>query len=772
MRVPLRVSGSAVAFGLALSLPLAAALPASATAAQRSPFILGTAAVAKGAPIAGGRVMAESLTGAPLTIRWGRYGAFRTTKANGSFAFPRAGLPSRFVVVVRGGRALGARRTSTFRAVYQYNAARPQTAQVSLGTTLQVSAYRNPTRTTPNPLRTARAKVIRALRLPGNVTLGLDDRVNPQYIAAGQVRRAAAKQGGLTGLIDYLSGLVIKRGVIARPGLGTKVTAPDFLDLETPCDLETFVADPSSLAFCSLAEGLSVVSTPSDADQLAEISAQLGQLQTEVSQLQGALQTDFLTLMAANSVQAYNTAAAAPGATQANITAGIQALYNITAFSPGGPGAGTQGAQAIVRSAIRELKAYMSLTAPGGFANPATATLLNQQTVASGVAGLGTLPAAWQAIRAQQQTGSLGSTAPSGDAALGQGTTLFTNEMSSAFNVAANYWYSWMFQLAVMSANYWNYVYTATPPASTSRQQATANQLGGITCDQGPPCPNTIASYLQQQIFATPMTVPSATVIDPTTNLIWGTAIRSPIPGSNGLNPNSSDTGLPVNPSTGNPIVPELLNQLNTGAATPWNNVNAAVTAVARNIGASPSFTLDWGLPTANWAFPPQGPIFDGSQSPQFGMPGGGSGLLGGIQLQGNGQLNLQAISGITSPPAFPSTQSGGWWVQNSNVFLPPFCAPSPSQAWEGCNSFFYPLGLSYPSGTMTFMNNPVVSDGPKTGMGWMSVAPEPVVAPPLTGAVLVQSPVPANQFAYPATYPQSVLANSSQLINQIEAYR
>ncbi len=826
---------------LALSL-LAAALPSSA-AARQNPFILGVAVVAKGQPIAGGQVSAETLAGVPLTIRWGRDSAMRTTRANGAFALPRTGLPGRFVVVVRGGHALGSRTHATFRTVYSGRAHALATAQVSLGTTLQVVAYRHLRGRSDARLRTARARVIRALRFPGHLSLGFDDRVNPRYVSADRVRSLARRHGGVSNLVGYLNRTVVQRKVIARLGLGG--TAPrrqmsresqgaarvsemirqrvrnradlddSLLDLqdrrppnesgeEIPdeCSITMLTLSVESLAGCAIATTLVVglnawgdSPLAGDGPALREISQQLGELQTQVSNLQEAVQTGFLDLMAANSIQAYNTAAALPANTTVNIAQGINYLAQIALFSPGGSEATTPGAAQMVQAAVSELNAYMSNTEPGGFANPATATLLNQQTVATGVVGLGTLPAAWQAVRAQQQTGSLGATS-SGDAALGQGTTLYTNEMSAAFTVASNYWYSWMAQLAILSANYWNLAYTQSPPdPPLTVEQAAANQLGGAACAPAPPCPGYIAYYLQQQQFVTPMTVPAGTVIDPTTNLIWGTAINTNLTGSAWPSPTASVTGLPVNPATGNALVPELLNQLNTGAVTPWAGVNSNVTAVASKIASGPpSFSLAWELPTVNFADGQGGAggvvgggctidtcyqIYDASTSPQLGMPGSGSGLLGGLIPPDNGPLNMSNLPGLTTPAAFPSTSAtpsnavGSWWVTDSTGWACPFPGQAPTlppTCWpDGATSY-------YPSGVMTFVSNPVYQGGPKTGAGW--VIPQESggapygTQPQVAGATLVQSPVPGQQFQYPAVYPPSVLDNPTQLANLIQAYR
>lgn len=779
---------------LAVTVAVLAMVPsafaAEARAAHRSAFIIGTAVVAKGAPIAGGRVGAETLDGRSLKIRWGQRGDRRVTKSNGAFALPTAGLPRRFVIVVRGGRAMGERTRTTFRAVYPTPSAAYATAPISIGTTLQVTAFRQPWSSTAGGFRAARNAVLRSLRWPQYLVLGMDDRVNSQFVSSVRIRRLVRTHHGMAGLMRDLRELVAAREVVARPGLGWTTKTPQARATRdgSACSQEQYIANASYLAFCLLTQGLSLVSTAAHIDvsaQLQQITAQLNQILAEVSQLQAALQDDFVALLANQTLDAYASAAAQTASTTANILAGINDLQVITGY------AGVAADQTAVDAAAANLRTLLSSTTAGGLANPATANLLQQQITATGVSGQGTLPAAWQAIRAQQQLGSLGATTPNGqDAALGQGTTLFTNEMSSAFSVVSDYWYQQTFLLAVLSASYWNDVYTSTPPAPpTTAQQATAEQLGGV-CPQGQPCPGSIASYLLQQVLATPMSVPAGTVIDPTMNLIWGTAITSPVAGSNGLNSKSSDTGLPVDIATGNTIAQELPGQLNSGASTPWSNVNPNVTAVATKIAAGPpSFTLNWGLPTVGFAWGQgtanggPGPacthtsqctqIYDPSQTPQLGIPGGGSGLLGGLLTTGPGQLNLSNLTGLTTPSAFPpatatttmdgSSTGNWWWTSGSNAFI----CQQPVGAL-GCSGPGFNL---YPSGVMSFISNTYISQE-RSYSGWISFIEQPVGYPQLTGAMLVQSPVPSAQFQYPAVYPSSVVANPAQVLNLVEAYR
>ena len=767
-----RLTGMCLAVTIAALAMVPSAFAAEARAAHRSAFIIGTAVVAKGAPIAGGRIGAETLDGRSLKIRWGQRGDRRVTKSNGAFALPTAGLPRRFVIVVRGGRAMGQRTRTTFRTVYPTPSAAYATAPISIGTTLQVTAFRQPWSSSAGGLRAARNAVLRSLRWPHYLVLGMDDRVNSQFVSSVRIRRLVRTHHGMGGLMRDLRELVAAREVVARPGLGwtTKTPQARATRAGSTCSKEQLLTNASGLAFCLLTQGLSLAPDIAAQGQLQQITVQLNQILAEVSQLQVALQDDFVALLATQTLDAYASAAAQTASTTANILAGINDLQVITGY------AGVAADQTAVDAAAANLRSLLSSTAAGGLANPATANLLQQQITATGVSGQGTLPAAWQAIRAQQQLGSLGATTPNGqDAALGQGTTLFTNEMSSAFSVVSDYWYQQTFLLAVLSASYWNDVYTSTPPAPpTTAQQATAEQLGGV-CPQGQPCPGSIASYLLQQVLATPLSVPAGTVIDPTMNLIWGTAITSPVAGSNGLNSKSSDTGLPVDVSTGNTIAQELPGQLNSGASTPWSNVNPNVTAVATNIAAGPpSFTLNWGLPTAGFAgLNSGGVIYDPSQTPQLGIPGGGSGLLGGLLTTGPSQLDLSNLTGLTTPSAFPpatatttinaSVTGNWWWTAGSNAFL----CQQPAGAY-GC----YGGGFNYyPAGVMSFISNTYISQT-KSYSGWVSAIGQPVAAPQLTGAILVQSPVPSAQFQYPAVYPSSVVANPAQVLNLIEAYR
>lgn len=831
-----------------VALPTAA-VSAGTAAPPPSPFIMGTAAVAKGSPIAGGRVSAETVDGAPLAIRWGRYGALRTTRETGAFAIPRAGLPGRFVVVVTGGRALGARSRATFRAIFSNGRNALATAQVSLGTTMQVGVYRRLAGPRAKALRIARQRVIRTLRFPGYVSLGFDDRVNTRYVSSAQVRKLAQSQRGLRRLVRHLTDLAVTRGVVAKPGLGARVrprarmmeaSEPDNPGL---CLLTELEWEPEAIASCTFSSTLAVsadawgINPPSEADsQLAEISAQLVELQAQVSEIEAQLNSDFTALVAQGAQNNYNAQVADINSTTASISSGITALQTIAEFSPGGSKYGnpTPAQIAADKIAVQAQQSYLFGTSTnpgpmsntrGGFANPATATTLQQAIVGSGSTGSGILPAAWQAVRAEQATGSLGDT-ENGDAVLGQGTTLYTNEMSSAFSAVSDAWYAYTVSLAVLAANYWNSTFSQTPPpGGLSPQAATAVVLSNGTCASlaQSPCSQSIAGYLQQQVFAMPMTVPAGTVIDPTTNLIWGTAINANVPGSTWPLKTASPQGYPVNASTGAPIVPGLLDQLNAGGTTPWSftacggaeaqfspwpfgtacpvttsslAINANLAQVVTKVAsAPPNFQINWSLPTANFALgqslsgnPPSaitpctrssacGMLYDASQSPQFGVPAGGSGLFGGL-VSGNTQL--QNLVGITSPAAFPGGQGpSAWWTGPSTDWYAGCeggTGPNPSVACQGPGSFSY-----YPSGVMTFASNSTVRNpaGAPPTTGWM-VGVEQGIWPSnqVAGAVLVQSPVPAQQFQYPAVYPQSVLdqaqqpGQSPQVVNLIAAYR
>ena len=119
-------------------------------------------------------------------------------------------------------------------------------------------------------------------------------------------------------------------------------------------------------------------------------------------------------------------------------TSAIQAqLVSVSQLASNVPG---KAPAMVVNQQLTALVGQLNPDSPGSVLSDTTATELADGTVADGASGLGTLPAAWQAIRAEQQTGSLGATT-NGDAALGQGTTLFTNEMSQRSS-ARGYWFN------------------------------------------------------------------------------------------------------------------------------------------------------------------------------------------------------------------------------------------------------------------------------------------------------------------------------------------
>ena len=757
----------AIAAAVALVAALLIAAPAQAEAATsataRSPYILGIAQIAKGRPIAAGRISAETLAGQPLAIQWDRYLAPRTTQSSGAFALPSAGLPTRFVIVVRGGRVYGRSAKAAFRAIVTRRPDRPQLAHVTLVTTVHVAAYRHILRTQGAAAATlprARTRALRALGLPAFLRVGFDDRVNPRFVSGTRVHRLARNHGGLAGLIGYLNGLMRQRHVLPAPGLGGGSAQARLIEQED-CGILDVVYEPVILSDCALSLVLETVSlafesSAEQAEAIAELDAintSISDLQTEVSNLAAAVNTDFIDLTAANTREDYNLAAQGLGPTTSQIQTYVDQLATLAANVPG------EGVPAIIAQQVKQLAIELNPAYPGGVLQPSVATTLANQTVASGNAGLGTVPAAWQALRAEQATGSIGATTTSSDgtvdAALAQGTTLYTNELSSSFLPVAQYWFGWLYQLAILTANYYTYDYAGLgglTPAQVAQQ--TGYKLGGFSSSGACPgttstpvaCAGSIASNLQQQIQAMPMTVPPGTVIDPSTDLIWGTAINTALVG------NSSGTGLPTNPTTGNPLAPDLLNQLDNGpcAGCPWTwpNVNPNVTAVVTNQwGGPPTFALDWQLPSINFATGTQGlPPYAPSTSPQFGVPGSGTGLLG--SLVGGQQNQWCDLSGITQPPAFPSYASlcgGQWWSTSSN-------------AWST------PPGLGYlPSGTIWLTGGLTAADVEFTQQGQYAST---------SGAALVVSPVPAQQFGYPAVYPASVLASADQLTNAIQAFQ
>lgn len=727
----------------------------SATAAKkpRSPYVAGLAQVAKRYPVAGARVRAETLRGKPLPLRWGR-NALRRTQSSGAFVLPRRGLPKHFVVVLCGGRIHGRKANGMFRAVVS-RSPRGDVAQVSLGTTVQTDVYRSMRGNrgySARVLRKAHNRTLRTVRLPRYLVLGWDDRVNPRFIRGARLQRYAKKYRGYGPLARRVEWLVRHNKTIplsSPVGRSTRVSSTDVVD---DCADAVFGFTPEALAECAASGALAIVSAAFGPSPSSEILADLQQVNTDLaglsqqlSDLQAEVNSDFLDLVADQAQDEYDAAARELLPTTSAIQAQLTSVSQLAANVPG------KAPAILVNQQVAALVGQLDPDTPGSLLSDTTATELAAGTVNTGAAGLGTLPAAWQAVRAEQQTGSLGATA-NGDAALGQGTTLYTNEMSQAFAAPGAYWFNQLWLLGVLTANYYNYLYTQDGLTPAQVTAETADVIGGFsdsgTCPGPAPspsplvpqvaCPGSISANLWQQIETAPMTVPPGTVIDPTTDLVWGSALLDDVTGT------TTGSGLPNDPTTGNPMVPELINQVNDGATGPWPGVNPNLLALATaGVADQGAGTWSWSLPTANAE----------TTSPQFGSVAGSSGLFGGL-VSGN---NPNSLGAITSPPAFPPTldmwaNSGVWafnvglgtgWLPSGVIQYLDDCSGAPLPQYPGFNGFCGSFG-----------GNP-------------QYPPNAVSAP-----VVLNASIPGAYYGYPAVYPKALLLDPQELIYQISLFR
>ncbi len=723
--------------------------------AGRFPYVAGLAQVAKHYPVAGARVLAETMRGKPLHLAWGHGAALRRTQASGAFLLPRRGLPRHFVVKIRGGRIHGRKTKGVFRAVVS-RSPRGEVAEVSLGTTVQTNVYRSmrgKRSYSAHVLRRAHNRTLHTVRLPRYLVLGWDDRVNPRFIRGKRLQHYAKRFGGYGALarrVEWLARhdktIPLSTPIGGEPGGSTRVKGADVVE---DCADATFDFTPKALAECVASGALAIVSSafgPAPSSQvlqdLQDVTVDLADLSQQLSNLQADINTDFLDLVADQAQDEYNAAARELLPTTSDIQAQLTSLSQLAANVPG------KAPAIVVEQQVTALVDQLDPDTPGSVLSPSTATELADGTVADGASGLGTLPAAWQAIRAQQQTGSLGATTD-GDAALGQGTTLFTNEMSTAFASPAAYWFDQLWLLGVLTSNYYNYLYTQDGLAPNQVVAETADILGGFsasgTCPgstssaQPVACPGSISANLMQQVTTTPLIVPPGTVVDPTTDLVWGSAFTTDVTGT------TTGSGLPTDPTTGNSMVPELITQVNAGATTPWPGVNPNVLALSARGVADQQGNYSWSIPTVNyflsgtpWSDDQWGE-YDAGSSPQFGSLGGGAGLLGGL---GSGN-NPDNLGGITDPPAFPAEltmwANSNFWAFNvslGNGWLPSGIV----QYQSACNGSVEP---PFPGACGSSGGNPP------------QYPPNAVAAP-----VVLNAPIPGAYFQYPAAYPPAVLAD------------
>ena len=742
---------------------LQGAVAGQATKAQgvaKFRYVTGIAQVAKGYPIRGGKVRAESLRGKRLPIAWRSSRAGRHTQPSGAFSLPSKGLPKHFVVVVQGGRVHGRKAKGTFRAVAAKRNGAINVSQVSLGTTVQTDVYRSMRGKrgySARVLRKAHNRTLRSVRLPRYLVLGWDDRVNPRFIRGARLQRYAKKYGGYGPLARRVEWLVRHNKTIplsAQVARSRQVSSTDVVD---DCADAVFGFTPEALAECAASGALAIVSAafgPSPSSEvlgdLQQINTDLAGLSQQLSDLQAGVNSDFLDLVADEAQDEYDAAARELLATSSAIQAQLISVAQLAANIPG------KAPAILVNQQLTALMGNLDPDTPGSVLSNTTATELAAGTVATGASGLGTLPAAWQAVRAEQQTGSLGATT-NGDAALGQGTTLYTNEMSQAFAAPGAYWFNQLWLLGVLTANYYNYLYTEDGLTPAQVTAETADVIGGFsdsgTCPGPAPspspivpqvaCPGSISANLWQQIETAPMTVPPGTVIDSSTDHVWGSAFLNDVTGT------VSGSGLPNDPSTGNPMVPELLNQVNGGATGPWPGVNANLLALA-TADVADQGTWSWSVPTANM----EGLLYDAATSPQFGSVGGSSGLLGGLG-SGNNPNNL---GGITSPPAFPSTLD----------------------MWANSNFWAFNVGLGtgwLPSGVIQYLNDCDGTPQPQyagfNGFCGSSSGNPPQFPPKAVSApVVLNASIPGEYYQYPAAYPKALLLDPQELIYQISLFR
>lgn len=738
-------------------------------------FLPGLAQVASGFPVRRGLVRAETLQGKRLTVHWGAHKSLRRSQSTGAFALPLRGLPSRFVVVVRGGTIHGRRSRGTFRAVVTPEVRR-NVAQVSLGTTVQTSLYRSlrgRKSFSRKALRKAHNRTLHTVRLPRFLQLGFDDRVNPRFVNGRRLQKYAKKAGGYRSLNRRVVHLALRHGTIPLASRVGRVTPVQQSDVVEDCSEAAFEFTPEALTECAASGALTVanyaMNNTSDsqaAADLMDIYGDIHALQTQLSDLQAEVKTDFLDLLVSIDDDDYNTAAGDLSTITDGISSAMTSLEALSGTTP------SQANQTVMADALNNLVGQLDPATVGGLASGAIATELAAGTISNGVAGLGTLPAAWQLIRAEQASGSLGATT-NGDAALGQGTTLLTNEMSAAFANPGDYWFNQLQLLGILTANYYNYTYTQQKVTPVATQ--TAYVLGGFsssgTCPGGNPspapvaCPGSLSYNLMEQIQTTPMTVPPGTVIDPNQGLIWGTAVNTAVSGT------TSGTGLPNN------LVPGLLNQVQAGDTTPWSGVNSELLAV------SPVFGLgDWALPEVNFATGGSNDYvprmsnaawpYSAGDSPQLGAQGSGSGLLGGIGA-GN---DLGDLAGLTSPPAFPSgiamwADSNLWSYVDSYWNGQQRCWKVEGTTCDG------PFG-GLPSGAVQFEGGidqcgSPFPDLPTPAWGGASgVGPCPNGDPTVAAAVVLNAPIPAADYQYPADYSDTLLSDPTELANQIQMFR
>ena len=761
----------------------------SAESVQR-PFVVGLAQVAKGYPIRHGRVLVENLRGKRLAIRRHHHRGLRYTQKTGAFALPKQGLPRRFVVVVRGGKIHGRATKGTFRAVVT-RSVRRGVAQVSMGTTVQTSLYRSmrgKRSFSARVLRKAHNRILRTVRLPRYLTLGWDDRVNPRFIRGKRLQKYAKELGGYRALARRVERAARRHKTIPLASPAGRTARVASADVVEDCADATFDFTPKALAECVASGALAVVSSafgPSPTTQvvqaLQDVNTDLADLSQQLSSLQADLNSDFLDLVAEDAQDEYNAAARE----LLPITSGIQAqLVSLSRVAANVPG---QASSVVVNQQVTALVGQLNPDTPASVLSDTTATELAEGTVSNGAGGLGTLPAAWQAVRAEQLTGTMGATVSGGDAALGQGTTLFTNEMSAAFESPSDYWYNQLQLLGVLTANYYNYLYSQDGLTPSQVVAETADVIGGFsasgTCPGTPApgpladvaCPGSISYNLMEQAITTPLTVPPGTVVDPTTDLVWGTALSEGVVGS------SSGSGLPNDPATGNSLVPELLNQVQAGASSPWAGVNPNLLALSSVTGVQ-----DWNLPEINFAtggsndFSPYMPEaawpYNAGASPQLGSQSSGSGLLGGV----SSAADLGDLPGLTDPPAFPAdvamwSQSNLWSYVDSYWNGQQRCWNDPNgHAGTYCNGPFGGL----PAGAVQFGEaldqcGQPFPDLPVDAWGASSVGPCPSASDAQVSApVVLNAAIPGEYYAYPAAYPKDLLVDWKELAYQISLFR
>lgn len=735
-------------------------------------YVAGIAAVAKGYPIVGGRVGAEDLSGRPLAVRWAP-GEHRRTRPRGVFYLPQDGLPRHFVLVVRGGTVKGRPARGAFRAIVSRELGRNSIAFVSVVSSVHVGIYRAMLPAGPHSRRIrarAAARSLHALRLPAGIEIGYDDQVNPRIARGARIHAKALAYRGYGPLVAHLVQTVLAG---QREGLGAGVrggtpTTRDWADTGVDCaemllDLEKAMSEcllgsvfnVLGDAHARKAQAQTQAELAAIQQSLASLSSQVADLQAAVSQLTTDVAADFAvteSMIESVAVQqqylqyeemAQASAAYAPevcGAGASGCAGTVIGRIATVAASgycdPANPTpAGTPCANpAVANAAAQSLYQDLVLDVPGAVNPAATGSPIAggapgaffASLTRTGGGAVGTLPQAWRALRLQQASGSLGSQPPGPGAFLasGQGTSLYTPEMSTAFRTVNDYWTNQFLITGLLSLS-WNQWVGGLPldwlgvgaygpaqmgitplglaPADATAYAAQLSAGSGITANY--------RTLLQQ----TPMVVPPGTVIDPTTSLIWGTALTA-APGcatatrdSTGADPCAQGGGLPVSSGPGSSA--NCLQLYLKSGACPYNGTMAAPTAAQQALIATTG--------------PQVQPLFTSALQYQL-LYGGGSYGAGGQQAEVNGQypgfiacatatIGTQTPAGGAAAPyracraTVPSTAGSG----PGGIPAP---APGASFLWTGINSdlqrvtqIWYQL-WGGPGGTATLPGGPALS--------------------------------------------------------------